>query len=185
MIMTSVNTKTSAELLAAKGLAAEMKNELTNDILPYWMNKMCDSAGRFHGRISGMEELDASAPVGGIMTARILWTFASAYRVLGNPEYLKVALRAKNLIINKFNHKVDRIIGCRRNITKTFSYSFLNKQIIGLLLDFDKIWHFQNFIYSGITHSLVCAQLNRMYHKLNHLVKNLFVISREQKTFDC
>ena len=27
--MTSVNTKTSAELLAAKGLAAEMKKELT------------------------------------------------------------------------------------------------------------------------------------------------------------
>ena len=102
MIMTSVNTKTSAELLAAKGLAAEMKNELTNDILPYWMNKMCDSAGRFHGRISGMEELDASAPVGGIMTARILWTFASAYRVLGAPEYLEMALKAKKILIENF-----------------------------------------------------------------------------------
>ena len=100
--MTSVNTKTSAELLAAKGLAAEMKNELTNDILPYWMNKMCDSAGRFHGRISGMEELDASAPVGGIMTARILWTFASAYRVLGTPEYLEMALKAKKILIENF-----------------------------------------------------------------------------------
>ena len=100
--MNSVNTKTSAELLAAKGLAAEMKKELTNDILPYWMNKMCDSAGRFHGRISGMDELDASAPVGGIMTARILWTFASAYRVLGAPEYLEMALKAKKILIENF-----------------------------------------------------------------------------------
>lgn len=93
---------TAAELLASKGLASEMKKELTENILPYWMNKMCDSDGRFHGRIDGNEVLDPSAPVGGIMTARILWTFASAYRVLGNPEYLEVAHKAKSILINSF-----------------------------------------------------------------------------------
>lgn len=102
MIMTAVNTKTSAELLASKGLAAEMKKELVDNLLPYWMNKMCNSSEGFYGRIDGNENLDASAPVGGIMTARILWTFASAYRVLGTPEYLQMALKAKNFIINKF-----------------------------------------------------------------------------------
>ena len=71
---------TSAELLAAKGLAAEMKRELTDNILAYWMNKMCTPADGFYGRISGTEILDPTAPVGGIMTARILWTFASAPR---------------------------------------------------------------------------------------------------------
>lgn len=93
---------TSAELLAAKGLAAEMKRELTDNILAYWMNKMCTPADGFYGRISGTEILDPVAPVGGIMTARILWTFASAYRVLGNPEYLAMALKAKSIIINHF-----------------------------------------------------------------------------------
>ena len=93
---------TSAELLAAKGLAAEMKRELTDNILAYWMNKMCTPADGFYGRISGTEILDPTAPVGGIMTARILWTFASAYRVLGNPEYLEMALKAKSIIINHF-----------------------------------------------------------------------------------
>jgi mannobiose 2-epimerase len=39
------------------------------------------------------------------MTARILWTFSSAYRVLGNPEYLEMALKAKSLIINHFYDK--------------------------------------------------------------------------------
>lgn len=101
MIMTNTNM-TSAELLAAKGLAAEMKKELIEDILPYWMNKMCNPADGFYGRISGEEVLDPSAPVGNIMTARILWTFASAYRVLRNPEYLEVALKAKKLLIEKF-----------------------------------------------------------------------------------
>ena len=93
---------TSAELLAAKGLAAEMKKELTENILAYWMKNMCNPAGGFYGRISGEEVLDPSAPVGNIMTARILWTFASAYRVLGNPEYLEMALKAKSLLINHF-----------------------------------------------------------------------------------
>lgn len=102
MNMTVVNTKTSAELLASKGLAAEMKKELTENILPYWMNRMCDPAGRFHGRINGEEVLDPSAPVGGIMTARILWTFASAYRVLGRQEYLDMALKAKDILLKHF-----------------------------------------------------------------------------------
>lgn len=100
--MTDVN-KTSAELLAAKALASGMKKELVENILPYWINNICSSSGNgFYGRIDGHEELDPSAPVGGIMTARILWTFASAYRILGNPEYLDTALKAKKLIINNF-----------------------------------------------------------------------------------
>ena len=102
MNMATIANKTSAELLASKGLAAEMKKELTGNILPYWMSRMCASDGRFHSRISGDETLDPSAPVGGIMTARILWTFASAYRVLGNPEYLEMALKAKDILIRYF-----------------------------------------------------------------------------------
>lgn len=93
---------TTAEFLASKGLASEMKRELTDNILPYWMNKMCNPAGGFHGRIDGNEVLDATAPVGGIMTARILWTFASAYRILGNPEYLEMALKAKKILLDNF-----------------------------------------------------------------------------------
>ena len=99
--MTTTGT-TTAELLAAKGLAAEMKKELVENILPYWMRKMCNDEGGFYGRITGEEVLEPTAPVGGIMTARILWTFASAYRVLGNQEYLDMALKAKKLIINHF-----------------------------------------------------------------------------------
>lgn len=102
MIMDKI---TAAELLASKGLAAEMKKELTENILPYWMKKMCNPAGGFYGRIDGDEVLDPDAPVGNIMTARILWTFASAYRVLGNPEYLEMALKAKALIIDHFYDK--------------------------------------------------------------------------------
>jgi len=94
--------KTSAELFAAQALAIQLKKELTENILPYWMEKMCNDTGGFYGRISGKEELDASAPIGNIMTARILWTFASAYRILKDQRYLDMAMRARNMILEHF-----------------------------------------------------------------------------------
>ena len=102
---------TPAELFAAKALAGQVRKELIENILPFWMEKMCTPSGGFLGRISGEGQQDTSAPVGGIMTARVLWTFASAYRVLREegsaaPEvlqgYIDMALRAKRLIIDRF-----------------------------------------------------------------------------------
>jgi mannose/cellobiose epimerase-like protein (N-acyl-D-glucosamine 2-epimerase family) len=94
--------KTSAELFAAQALASQVKKELTENILPYWMQKMIRPDGGLYGQIDGKENLVPDAPIGNIMTARMLWTFASAYRVLGNEEYLKVALKAKDFIIKNF-----------------------------------------------------------------------------------
>ena len=98
--------KTSAELLAAQALSRQMKKELQENILPYWMKSMCRPEWGFYGRISGMEETDAEAPVGGIMTARMLWTFASAYRLLGNEEYLEMARKAMDFILTHFYDSV-------------------------------------------------------------------------------
>ncbi len=97
--------KTSAELFAAQALASQLKKELTQNILPYWMNRMSRPEGGFHGRIDGYGNIDTEAPVGNIMTARILWTYSSAYRLLGKEEYLEMAIRAKNLIIKSFYDK--------------------------------------------------------------------------------
>ncbi len=94
--------KTPAGLFATRALASQVKKELVSDILPYWRQKVCRPEGGFWGRIDGMNQIHQEAPVGGIMTARILWTFASAYRVLENPEDLTVAQQAKDLLIKNF-----------------------------------------------------------------------------------
>ncbi|MBR5924258.1 MAG: AGE family epimerase/isomerase [Bacteroidales bacterium] len=75
-------------------LKAEVLAELENDILPFWLERMQDPAGGFYGQIDGTGVLVPDAPRGAILNARILWTFASAYRVLGRPEYLDAARRA-------------------------------------------------------------------------------------------
>jgi mannobiose 2-epimerase len=94
--------KTSAELLASQALASQVKKELTSNILPYWLDKMCNPSGGLYGQITGCEELVSDAPIGNIMTARVLWTFSSAYRIFGNQEYLDMALRAKQMLLEKF-----------------------------------------------------------------------------------
>ena len=84
----------------------EVQDELVNDILPFWMNKMIDSEnGGFYGRITGREKLMPEAEKGAILNARILWTFSAAYRLLKKPEYLETATRAKRYIIDHFYDK--------------------------------------------------------------------------------
>ena len=84
-------------------LLNEVRQELTDDILPFWMEKMTDSGrGGFYGRIDGGDTLHADAPKGAILNARILWTFSAAYRILRRPEYLDTATRAKRYIIDRF-----------------------------------------------------------------------------------
>ena len=87
----------------------EMQDVLTGNILPFWIDKMVDHEnGGFYGRIDGYGNLHADAEKGGILNARILWTFSAAYRVLGKSEYLEMATRAKDYIIAHF---IDREYG--------------------------------------------------------------------------
>jgi mannobiose 2-epimerase len=84
-------------------LKKEVSNDLTKNILPYWSGKMTDNInGGFFGRIDGKDQVYPDAEKGGILNARILWTFSSAYRVIGDTSYLRIARRAKDYIIAHF-----------------------------------------------------------------------------------
>lgn len=84
-------------------LKQEMHHTLTTNILPYWMNRMVDEQhGGFYGRITGTEQLMPEADKGAILHARILWTYAAAYRLLQKEEYLTMATRAKRYLIDYF-----------------------------------------------------------------------------------
>ena len=87
----------------------EMLAELTGNILPFWMERMKDEKnGGFLPRIDGTGKADPHAAKGAILNSRILWTFSSAYRITGMPEYLATATRAKREIIDRF---YDRTYG--------------------------------------------------------------------------
>ncbi len=88
-------------------LLAEMKaaamEELTHNILPYWMKNMPDQdGGGFYGQINGRDNVVPGAPKGGILNARILWSFSAAYLKLRDPLYLEMARRAHDYIYRYF-----------------------------------------------------------------------------------
>ena len=84
-------------------LKSEVLDVLENNILRFWLDKMQDKEnGGFYGQMTGEGELVKTADKGGILNARILWSFSAAYRVLHKPEYLEAATRAKEYIIEHF-----------------------------------------------------------------------------------
>lgn len=87
-------------------LKQKMEDILTQNILPYWMNRVVDHAhGGFMGRVDGHDMPHPEAEKGAVLNARILWAFSAAYRVLGKQEYLDMATRAKDYLLNYFIDK--------------------------------------------------------------------------------
>ncbi len=86
-----------------KKLKAEVQDVLESNILDFWLSNMIDDEhGGFYGQMTGEGRLVKDADKGGILSARILWAFSAAYRVLGDPEYLMAATLIKDYIIEYF-----------------------------------------------------------------------------------
>ena len=87
-------------------MRAEMQDVLENNILRFWLDQMQDTEhGGFYGQMTGRGQLVKTADKGAILSARILWSFAAAYRVLRKPEYLDAATRMKDYILEHFYDK--------------------------------------------------------------------------------
>ena len=84
-------------------LKKQFRKCLEENILKYWIEQVTDQQnGGYYGRIDGHNIVHPEAEKGAVMNARILWAFAAAYRVLGKPEYLAAAQRARDYFLEKF-----------------------------------------------------------------------------------
>ena len=96
------NSKFNDKMLS-KQIAQQL---LENNILKFWQTRMIDNErGGFYGRIDGHNTLHPDEPKGAILSARILWTFAAAARVLHNTPYRILAARAYDYLMQRF---IDR-----------------------------------------------------------------------------
>ncbi|MDR0972604.1 MAG: AGE family epimerase/isomerase [Prevotellaceae bacterium] len=86
-------------------LKEEIKADLTGNILHFWAKYAPDPAGGFYGQLNYDGSPRANAPKAGILNARILWTFSSAYRLLGDEQYKQLADRAQRYILDHFVDK--------------------------------------------------------------------------------
>jgi len=85
------------------GLRERVERELLGDILPFWLNYTVDHEyGGFRGQIANDLTIDPLAHKGLILNARILWTFAKAYKFYGGNVYLRTAQRAYDYLQRYF-----------------------------------------------------------------------------------
>ncbi len=90
-------------------LRAAMRAELTQHILPFWMERAHDRhRGGTIGLISEDGHADLTAPKGVILHARVLWAFSAAFRVLGDEAYRVAADRSA---VHFAAHFVDPTFG--------------------------------------------------------------------------
>ena len=88
---------------AVDGLRERVERELLGDILPFWLKYTVDKEyGGFRGQIANDLTIDPQANKGLILNARILWTFAKAYKVYRDKVYLQTAERAYEYLRRNF-----------------------------------------------------------------------------------
>lgn len=91
----------NADALAELRAAAE--RELLGDILPYWAAHAVDEEqGGFFGAVDIAGRPDPAAGKGGVLNARILWTFSAAFRRYPDTTYRELADRAYTYLLAHF-----------------------------------------------------------------------------------
>jgi mannobiose 2-epimerase len=81
----------------------QIEEELTRNILPFWMAHVVDRVnGGFHGAVTNDLQVVKDVPRSAVLCARILWTFATAYRRLGVEGYLSMARWAYDYLTRVF-----------------------------------------------------------------------------------
>lgn len=108
-------------------LKTEVTENLTRNLLPYWSKKVLDTInGGFYGRVDASNKVYPDVDKGGILNARILWTYSSAYRILKDTAYLRLAKREKDYIMAHFIDK--KYGGAYRSVTANGKPSDTRKQ---------------------------------------------------------
>jgi len=84
-------------------LHRRIEAELRGNILPFWIEHTRDEAhGGFYGALSNDLVINNDAPRSAVLTARILWTYSTAYRLYHDERYLAMARRAYDYLTQKF-----------------------------------------------------------------------------------
>lgn len=80
-----------------------LEAELKDNILGFWMkHALDDTHGGFIGEMDNQLQVLPGADKSLVLNARILWTFASAYSVYRTADYLAMADRAYDYLIQHF-----------------------------------------------------------------------------------
>ena len=88
-------------------LRAPIEKDLHGNILPFWIERVADwHRGGFHSTLTNDLVVDDLGERGALLTSRILWTYAAAYRRYGETRLLRMAAHAYQDLQNRFHDSV-------------------------------------------------------------------------------
>jgi mannobiose 2-epimerase len=86
-----------------KNLKKQFENELTDNILNYWVNEVYDPKRKmFIGKISNDGEKFPAAPLSAVFITRVMCTFSAAYSVYPTGLHKKMADEAFRILLENF-----------------------------------------------------------------------------------
>jgi len=89
--------------LNLKKLKKQFENELTDNILNYWINEVYDPKRKmFIGKISNDGDKFPEASLSGVFITRVMWTFSAVYRVYPTGLHKKMADEAFRILLENF-----------------------------------------------------------------------------------
>jgi cellobiose epimerase len=92
-----------AQTFSKADFRQQLRDELTRNILPFWMTHLIDKVnGGFYGALTNDLQIRNDVPRSSTLCARILWTYAAAYRRFGAEEYLATARWAYEYLTTVF-----------------------------------------------------------------------------------
>ncbi|MFA9396704.1 MAG: AGE family epimerase/isomerase [Clostridiaceae bacterium] len=86
----------------------EFKSELSDHILPFWIELKDEKHGGFYGEVDYYLNVNKEGGKGGIATARFLWSFSAAYNATQNKKYLDIAKHSYDFLVNKVIDKKNK-----------------------------------------------------------------------------
>ncbi len=133
------------------------QNELEHNILRFWIKYCRDNEyGGFIGRMSNDRTVVKDAPKGLVLNARILWTFSAAYRFEKNEEYLEMARRSFDYLMQYF-------------LDKQFGGAYWMLDHTGKSLDDSKELYGQSFLIFGLSEYYLATGDNEALEKAKEL----------------
>ena len=106
-------------------------DDLTGNLLPWWMKYAVDERnGGFFGAVGNDNAPDAEHSKFITLNARLIWTFSSAYRILGDEQYKVMAERAYDYFIKHFYDQEHggwySRVDCKGNVVDSNKYIYGN-----------------------------------------------------------
>jgi cellobiose epimerase len=99
----AIDDKAVAVSIDWQDFGRRVKAELLNDILPFWMTYTVDEVnGGFYGALTNDRQVRNDAPRSAVLCARILWTYATAYRLYKDEAYRRMADHAYHYLTQVF-----------------------------------------------------------------------------------